>query len=168
MLHIQNFLTGIVCKTMMVVVFIIVSCSVVFADSVVYLFVPSRAVPIPVKINNQEVFRMDGTLKGNKYATYYSACQKKCVLKSEGKVIISMDFSFKTSDFSPSAAATVGDVTRHWANEIQLNLSENSVHYVKITSKGLNDVQFKEITEKEAQKLLKNKKYVRLPDYIEE
>ena len=54
------------------------------------------------------------------------------------------------------------------AAEIQLNLSEGSVHYIKVEAKGLNDIQIKEVEGKEVQKLLKDKKYKELPDYIEQ
>jgi hypothetical protein len=54
------------------------------------------------------------------------------------------------------------------AGEIQLNLTSGSTYYVSITNKGLNDMQLKNLTEKEAEKLLKNKKYVALPEYIEQ
>lgn len=165
MLHIKNFFAKSVCKMMMVFAFIVVSCPATFADSEVYIFFPwKHFVPVPIKINNQEVFKMDGTRGGNRYVITYSPCKKKCVLKSEGKIIISNDFSYKLSDYSPSSAASIGDRTDHFASEIQLTLSENSVHYIQI----INKYQFKEITEKEAQKLLKNKKIVQLPDYIEE
>ena len=52
--------------------------------------------------------------------------------------------------------------------EIQLNLSEGAVHYIQLKFKGLNDVQLKELSEKEGLKLLKDKKYKELPDYIEQ
>ena len=52
--------------------------------------------------------------------------------------------------------------------EIQLNLSEGSVHYVKLSFKGMNDVQLKEVEEKEGLKLLKDKKYKELPEFIEQ
>ena len=50
--------------------------------------------------------------------------------------------------------------------EIQLNLSEGSIHYVKIDPKGVSNIQFKEITEKEALKLMK--KSTALPEFIQE
>ncbi len=52
--------------------------------------------------------------------------------------------------------------------EIQLNLTDGSVHYVELTNKGLNDSQFKILTEKEGLKRLAKDKYKPLPDYIEE
>ncbi len=50
--------------------------------------------------------------------------------------------------------------------EIQLNLTPGSIHYIKLDNKGLKDIILKEITEKEAQKMLKDKKYEILPEYI--
>ena len=57
---------------------------------------------------------------------------------------------------------------RDMVAEIQLNLSEGSVHYIKLSFKGMNDVQLKEVEEKEGLKLLKDKKYKELPEFIEQ
>ena len=102
-----------------------------FAQSTVYLCYdyPNKLFPIPIKINNQEVFTMT------------AKTQKKCTLYSEGKVIISFDVAAK----NPHAP----DITYQWADEIQLNLSKNSVHYIQIKAKGLKQVQFVELSEKE-------------------
>lgn len=159
MLHIQNFLVRNVCKIMMVFAFIVVSCSVTFAESVVYIFAIQSWSPIPIMVNNQEVFKMEGNSIGKGLTARYSACKKKCIFKSEGKIIFSVDFKMSTPAYP-------NNVLR-FATEIQLNLSENSVHYIRLSSKGINDMQFKEITEKEAQQLLKKKSYILLPDYIE-
>ena len=57
------------------------------------------------------------------------------------------------------------NVTQLYA-EIQLNLTPGSVHYVSLAMKGLMNIQFKELTEKEGLKRLKDKKYAILEDYI--
>lgn len=89
----------------------------------------------------------------------YSPCYRKCTFKNEGKML----FSIECKHTNP-----VNEEITQLAGEIQLNLVNGSIYYVIITNKGLNDVQLKELTEKEANKLSNNKKYVSLPEYIEE
>lgn len=89
----------------------------------------------------------------------YSPWVKKCTLNKEGKNL----FSFDCKQINPTNLKESDYVA-----EIQLNLYNGSKHYIILTNKGLFDVQLKELTEKEAEKLLKNKKYVALPEYIEQ
>lgn len=141
---------------------LILSClsfSMVSAKSIVYVFAVEAWVPIPVKINSQEAFEMKGTPKGKDLTARFSACKKKCILNSEGKVIFSFEFSRINQ-----ATGTV----YNYADEIQLNLSEGSVHYIQIKPKGFNDYTFKELSEKEANKLLNNKKCLLLPEYAQQ
>lgn len=139
-----------------------------FAQSTVYFFMGKIANSTCImKLNGKEAFELRGPLQKTispappmQYPyNVYSPCTKKCTFKNEGKMLFSVDMQFTN--------ATSGVVSK-MAGEIQLNLAEGSVYYVKVTNKGLHDVQFKEITQKEADKLLKNKKYVCLPEYIEE
>ena len=120
-----------------------------FAQSTIYLCYayPNRLFRIPIKINNQEVF------------TLIAKTQKKCILYSEGKVIISFDTPTTTPD---------GAVLGQWSDEIQLTLSKNSVHYIKIKPKGLNYVMFEELDEKEGKKEFAKKKYKSTPNYAEQ
>ena len=90
--------------------------------------------------------------------TFLSRCKKKCTLYSEGKTIISFDLPITNP---------VSGVTYQWADEIQLNLSKNSVHYIKIKTKGMN-IFFEELSEKEGKKEFDKKKYKITPDYVEE
>ena len=94
----------------------------------------------------------------NRYIDVYDPCVKKCILNREGKTVVSFDFKYINH---------ANGSTNNMAAEIQLNLSEGSVHYIKICRKGFSDVQIKEIKEKEANKKLKDKKWEKLPDYIE-
>ena len=145
-------------KIFLLLVILYFSCSIIFAESVVYIFARQSWTPIPIKINNQKVFEMKGNPIGKGTSARLSACKKKCTLKSEGKVIIS---------FNMSVTHPVTKIVFPFASEIQLNLSENSVHYIEIGYKGINDMQIKEIPEKSAQKLLKANGYVLLSDYVE-
>lgn len=138
------------------------------AQSTVYIFLPKIGNhECFIYMNGEKLFEMRGPLKktynlGEDYSTpyrIYSACQKKAIFQEEGKIIL----SFK-STFTYAKNGNTTDL----AAEIQLNLTPGSVHYVKITNKGLNDVKMLEIKEKEGLKLLNNKSYVKLPDYIQE
>ncbi len=132
-----------------------------YAQSTVYFFSPQLMdMKCMVKLNGKKAIEMRGpfkktlTPKGYDPFYIYSPCYRKCLFKNEGKMLFVLD------------AASTKD-NRKWTAEIQLNLMEGSVHYVKIASKGFSDVQFKELTQKEGEKLLKNKKYVPLDDYVE-
>ena len=58
--------------------------------------------------------------------------------------------------------------TSKLAAEIQLNLTDGAVYYVKIGFRGLrNDMKMELLSDKEAEKILKDKKYVALDDYDE-
>lgn len=89
----------------------------------------------------------------------YHPGKKKIVLKEEGKTLFGVTYIYTNS---------LNGKQSTMAAEIQLNLSEGSVHYIKVEAKGLNDIQIKEVEGKEVQKLLKDKKYKELPDYIEQ
>lgn len=141
-----------------ILMFVCSSISNTFAQSTVYFICNDSWVPVPVKINNQAAFDLKGTPKGNKYASFYSPCQKKVILYTEGKVIFSFDFE-RPNYSNP-------DLPFNHAGEIQLTLSENSVHYIQFKSKGWNDYIFEELSEKEGKKLLTKKKYILTPDYI--
>lgn len=119
-----------------------------------------------MKLNGKEIFDMTGPIKRTIKADgealrfpfhQYSPCYRKCSFKNEGKMLFLAECKHTN--------VTNGKVTT-MAGEIQLNLVEGGVYYVFITNKGLNDFQLKELTEKEANKLLKNKKYIALPEYV--
>lgn len=162
-------------KTMLKHVFVIalMLCSAITANaqSTVYLFMRSTNCfgtggYAQIYLNGYEAFSMRGPLKkvmGNVAnpsfpAMFYKPTKRKCTLKEEGKVVLAIDYLFVTGFGKES----------HLTAELQLNLTEGSVHYVKIDYKGLNDIQFKVLSEKEAAKAMKDKKYVELPEYISE
>lgn len=142
-------------------------CSSAFAQSTVYFFVRSvESAEVKILKNGNEIFELRGPVKKTlNHPSFkiphvsYQPAYRKCRFKEEGKVLFSVDFAFTN--------VGTGDV-RKLAAEIQLNLEEGSVHYIQLAFKGLNDIQFKELTEKEAAKLLKDKKTVELPEYVEE
>ena len=152
--------------TMLTVIFGLLFTTEINAQSTVYFFVPLTASnECTLKMNGMEIGELRGPLKKTikpmaplkiAYKTY-APCYKKCVVKQEGKVLFAIDYKFTNA-----TTLAVSEIPA----EIQLNLSEGSVHYVKLAPKGINNNQFKEITEKEAQKLLK--KNAALPEYIEE
>jgi len=121
-----------------------------FAQSTVYLIYlyPNNICPVPIKINNKDVFTMHFKTK------------KVCTLYSEGKVVISFNFPCVNNYVSPP-------ITFQWSDEIQLTLSKNSVHYVKILHKGMNDLKFEELTEEKGKKELAKKKYNATADYVD-
>lgn len=139
-----------------------------FAQSTVYFFTGTIGnATSMISVNGEELFELRGPLKKTinpappmkyPYSTY-SPCKKKCTFKSEGKTIFSVDYKFTN--------ASTGAIVE-LAAEIQLNLTEGSIHYIKLSPKGLNDMQLKEISPKEAAKLLKKKNVVELAEYIEE
>lgn len=139
-----------------------------WAQSTVYFFVGLTASnECTLKINGVEIGELRGPLKKTMnpvppmkvpYKTY-SPCYKKCTINEEGKVLFTIDYKFTNVN-----TLAVSEIP----SEIQLNLSNGSVHYVKLAPKGFNNNQLKELTEKEAQKLLKDTKYVALPEYTQE
>ncbi len=138
-----------------------------YAQSTVYFFMRSVSnSTCMMKLNGKDVFEMRGPLKKTMKAVgpmiypvhVYSPSKRKCTFKNKGKMLFTFDMKY--------TLPTTGEVKTYLA-EIQLNLTEGSVHYVRIGAKGLNDVQFTELTQKEGEKLLKNKKYIPLDDYVE-
>jgi len=120
-----------------------------------------------MSINGGESFDICGPLKktmmnlhGPEPHRQYHPGKKKIVLKDEGKVLFSAKYTFYANMDRSNPRELVA--------EIQLNLSDGSVHYIKVGAKGLNDIQIKEVDEKEGLKLLKDKKYKELPEYIEQ
>lgn len=144
------------------------SASSTFAQSTVYFFAKSfDNSEITLKMNGEEIGELRGSVKKTVGpmgpmkipSVSYNACKKKCVIKEEGKVLFSVDFKFTNA-----STLAVSELD----TEIQLNLSEGSVHYVQLENKGLKDIRLKEISEKEAQKLLNDKKYEFLPEFIQQ
>ena len=138
------------------------------AESTVYIFMRSSNCfgdggYVNLTINGIDTCSMRGPLKktmGNVANPslplfMYKPAKRKFILPEDGKYLFAVDWQFVTGQ------GRVSNLTA----EIQLNLTEGSVHYVEIKAKGLNDLEFKELTEKEGLKALKDKKYVELPEH---
>lgn len=137
----------------------------VSAQSTVYFFVPSIGnCECALKMNGDSIAQLRGPYKKTinnsvfkvPYVVYDDA-YKKCTFKEEGKVIFVVDYRYQI----PSTLET-----KQLLAEIQINLSEGSVHYIRMAPKGMYNMQLKEITEKDAQKYFK--KSAELPEYIQE
>ena len=85
-------------------------------------------------------------------------CKRKAVFASTGKTIFSIDATY-TNPVNAKIAK--------YAAEIQLNLTDGATYYVFITRKGFNDLKMELLSDKEAEKMLKDKKFVALDDYDE-
>ncbi len=137
------------------------------AQSTVYFFFPSLGnIESTLKLNGEELCELRGPVKKvyapipphmNYESTIYSACKRKCILREEGKVLFAIDMKFLN--------AVNGDIS-NYACELQLNLVDGDVHYVNVIRHGFSDIQFEEVSGKKAEKLLKDKQYIELPDYI--
>ncbi len=109
---------------------------------------------INIGIDGKHAFDMGLTLKSTRgieknYGFYQKAIQK-IIFNEEGQFVISFDF-VRYCDF-------------HEHDEITLNLTDGSVHYVQMIGNRFN---FKLLTEKEGlKKLSKSKKHTILPDYV--
>lgn len=147
--------------TMLVVMF--QSVTYANAESTIYIFQRSVGlVATTYSINNKFVGTFNEIKKAvsKPHKTFiYSAGKQKCILKSEGKAIVMV-----SGDYIED-----GETKKdYWMAEIQVNLTDGSVHYIKLSPKGFNNCQLKEIKEEEALKLLKDDKYSWRPEYIEE
>ena len=129
----------------------------VFAQSTIYLFYtcPKSGIkyglisPIDIKINNEEAFTIPGRTK------------KTVKLHYEGKIIM----SFKGENVNRIANPPI---TWQVSDEIQLTLSKNSVHYVKINGARMDVIKFEELTEADGIELQIDKNYQSTPDYVEQ
>ena len=152
-------------KSLFIAALLLICVMSVSAQSTVYFFIPSNgSYECSLKMNGNNIGELRGSLKKTMnddiFKTpykVYNAAYKKCTVKEEGKVLFAIDFKFTNC-----TTLKVSEVPA----EIQLNLSEGSVHYVSIAPKGFSNVQLKELTEKEAQKYFK--KSEELPEYTQQ
>ncbi len=151
-------------KTVLLAIICLVLSPFTEAQSTVYIFLRETVnSEVPVTKNGEFLFDMRGPLKKTKEngsfvlpLNTYSESYRKCTFNDDGKVVIGFQYKYTI----PVNAQVIT-----YADEIQLNLSPGSVHYLFITRKGFNNVQIKEISEKDANKKMKDKKYVELPEY---
>lgn len=117
------------------------------AQGIVYFFGKSLPnVECYLSFNGKQLGELRGPVKrylpnlhGGTPIPMYSACSKKCVLREAEKAVLVTKFKFTNS---------VNQEELITSAEIQIDFSDGQVHYVELTNKGLNDIQFKELSEK--------------------
>ena len=111
------------------------------AQSTIYFFYGKMGgnYPLQIQFNGQETFLLKKKTK------------KVCNMQREGKLNISFEKSFNVGAYN---------LRVDWADEIQLNLTRNSVHYILLKSKkGGYVMEFVELTEAQGKKELTKKDY---------
>lgn len=167
----KNYVTmkkSILLKTSLVMLFCFVGLLIpqkLSAQSTVYFFMKKiNNLELDVYQNSKPVFDMFGPITKSKQVKSsmvlplrtQAPCKRKSVFQATGKTIFSIDATFTNP---------VNAKTMKYAAEIQLNLIDGATYYVSIKRKGLNDLKMELLSDKEAEKMLKDKKYVALPDY---
>ena len=137
------------------------------AQSTVYFFMRKIwNMELDVYQNSKPIFDMVGPVTKSKQVKSamvlpietQAPCKRKAVFAATGKTIFSIDATYT----NPVNAKIV-----KYAAEIQLNLTDGATYYVFITRKGFNDLKMELLSDKEAEKMLKDKKFVALDDYDE-
>lgn len=121
------------------------------AQSTIYFFYGKTGglnMPLQIKFNGKETFLLKKETK------------KTCFMKNEGLLTVSFEKSFSSGPYN---------IPVSWADEIQLTLTKNSVHYIKLSMKKAGYVMaFEELTEEEGIKELKKKNYDEVHPYNEQ
>ena len=129
---------------LMIILFLLITGNI-WGQSTIYMCYtyPTTGVSVrlEIRMNHQPAFSISRNTK------------KVCKMYSEGRVTLSFD----------ERATQIFD----WGDEIQLNLSKNSVHYIKIKPKG-NYAVFEELTEDEGRQEFAKKRYESTRDYEED
>ena len=129
-------------KMFLILVSIIGFTITVNAQSTIYFFYGKTGtlnIPLQIKFNGQEVFLLKKQTK------------KVCNMQSAGKLKISFEKSFNLGTYNLHV---------DWADEIQLDLTTHSVHYIRLKmKKGGYDMTFEELTEDDGKKELTKKSY---------
>nr|WP_294784224.1 hypothetical protein [Prevotella sp.] len=137
------------------------------AQSTVYFFMRKICnTELDVFQNSKPIFDMVGPVTKTQQVksamvlplNTQAACKRKAVFAATGKTIFSIDATYTNP---------VNAKTAKYAAEIQLNLTDGATYYVFITRKGFNDFKMELLSDKEAEKMLKDKKFVALDDYDE-
>lgn len=133
------------------------------AQSNVYVLLPSLPLYGTVSFNGSEPIEIKGDIKKVKSSASlpydlitYTDCYRKCIIKEEGKVLLSYTGYFKN--------VVSGDIY-NFVSEIQIDVEDGNSYYVKIDRHGFNDQKLTLISEKSAQKFFRKKGCVMLPDY---
>lgn len=112
------------------------------AQSTIYFFYPSTGkteVPLNIKFNNEDAFLLKQKQK------------KVCTMKTEGKLIVSFGGSFMVAGKTNVLTTQRGSSrTNQWGDEIQLDLTDGSFHYIKLKmSNGGRNMSFQVLTDAE-------------------
>lgn len=91
-------------------------------------------------------------------AITYSKAVKPCIINKEGKTIFKI--------FLEWAPVIEPNSIMKMADECQLDLVDGETYYIHSKRKGITGIQFVEIKAKTGEKLLKNKKYEHLPNFV--
>lgn len=131
----------------------------IHAESHVYVFIKSMYnCEIQIAINGIDVCDLNGSVSktmdvpGGKM-TKRESCYHDIIFEGEGKVAITATMLY--------TVPTNGHVNPY-KGEITLDIEDGETYYLQLTSKGIHDMQIKEVEEKNAQKWIK--KYQNLGD----
>lgn len=135
------------------------------AQGNVIFMMPSLPMYGTITVNGEQPFELKGDVKkvhkaGSvmKYDMIeYTDCYRKCIIKGEGNVLFSYEGSFRNS--------VSGDIYKY-ASEIQIDIEDGKTYYVLVERHGFNDQKLSIIPEKKAQKFMKKKNCVELPDVV--
>ncbi|MCM1515387.1 MAG: hypothetical protein NC080_03070 [Paraprevotella sp.] len=123
------------------------------AESSVYVFLKSMYnTDTSISINGTEVCNLNGTVKKtmsfNNTGTIIkrNGCFRKIEFVEEGKILITATMLF--------TVPANGHVNTY-KGEIMLDGADGETYYLELTSKGIHDMQIKEVTEKKASKWIK-------------
>lgn len=129
-------------------------CEVFSQDSsTIYLITKKSAMDeVFFSINGGEYVDFTGTQMS---LGQISPAVQKITVQGEGKIIISAKASF--TPFKTSLLMSPGQ-QKHYETEFQCNIEPESIHYILLTNKGIDNIKLEEITEKKASKIMNNKK----------
>ena len=139
------------------------------AQSTVYLIAKKFAnAESEVTVNGKDKFELRGPLgkvnivpptsMTDSVIVYnYKDCIKKCTFNKPGKVMLHWRY-----DYTNPVKRNI----QHYETELQLNLTEGSVHYIEMKLTISNDIELVELPEKKGRKIISSDKYIHLPEYI--
>lgn len=137
-------------KFLFLILLLIVYSVSAYAESSIYVFVKSMYnCDIKIAINGMDVCDLNGSICktidviGGSTMTKRESCYHKIVVDGEGKIAITGTMLY--------TVATTGNVNPY-KGEITLDVEDGEIYYLQLTSKGLHDMQIKQVKEKEAKK----------------
>lgn len=121
------------------------------ADCTLYLFYKGYPnTETKIRIDGTELCNLDGTVKKSKNVTgfkypqvFRESCFRKVYINTSGKLTLELDMDFQI--------IKNGDHKTYDAS-MTLDAADGATYYVQVTSKGLNKMQFKDVSEKDANK----------------